>query len=124
MTASVYTSEQIDALLKPITDAIAQMQQTLQALQQQVTALTPAKPKESKEGTTITPGSGTITDSNGDVWSITQALFIQKNGLNAYNNWQSTELAYHNHGIYQFGLDKRWWQWTGAAFVGPVAAPV
>jgi hypothetical protein len=124
VTATLYTSEQVDALLKPLTDDIAQMQTALGALQQQVAALTPAKVRESKEGTTITPGAGTLVDSNGDVWALTAATFIQKDGLNAYNNWQSNKAVYHDHAVYILGLDANWYQWTGAAFVRALTPPV
>lgn len=126
MTASIYTSEQIDALLAPITKAIAQLQSAVQALQQQVTALqqpAPSPSNESKEGTKITPGSGSIVDQNGDTWAISSAFFIQKNGANAFNGWQSREGLYHDHTVYILGLDGNWYDWTGSAFVRAIAAP-
>jgi hypothetical protein len=124
VTAVLYTSEQVDALLKPLSEGMAQMQKALDALQQQVDGLAPAKVKESKEGTSIAAGTGTIIDGNGDVWALTAATFIQKDGLNAYNNWQSNKAVYHSHTVYILGLDTNWYQWTGQAFVRALAPPV
>lgn len=78
-------------------------------------------PSESPDRTFIVPAKGAIIDSNGDVWSINAGLLILKNGAMAYNNWQSHELYYLNHTIYQFGLDSKWWGWNGTQFIGPPA---
>lgn len=83
----------------------------------------PVGPTESADMTTVTPGNGTILDTHLDAWSLNTATFIQKNGTNVPQGWQSNKMVYHNHLVYIFGLDGNWYDWNGNAFVGPVAAP-
>lgn len=72
---------------------------------------------------TVTPGSGSVTDSSGNVWSVSTTLFILKNGTNAFNGWQTHQLVGKAGVIYVLGLDGNWYQWNGTAFV-PASAPV
>lgn len=105
--------------------------QTVQAAGGVVLASPPAPPTpapvtltESADMTTVTPGSGTILDSHLDVWNLNSNTLIQRNGVSAYNGWQSHKMVYHNHLVYIFGLDGNWYAWNGSSFgTGPVAAP-
>lgn len=83
----------------------------------------PPGPTESADGTQVTPGNGTIYDASLTQWTLNSGTFIQRNGVNAYNGWQSKQMVYHNHLIFILGLDGNWYSWNGTAFI-PASKPI
>lgn len=84
------------------------------ALAAPVVAATP-----SPSGTIITPGKGSITDSSGNVYVITAAGAIQKNGNALPGGGGTGEIEYYNSVVYfQDASSHTWYTWNGTYFVG------
>jgi hypothetical protein len=69
----------------------------------------------SASGTTITPGTGSITDAANVVWTITSGGVIQKNGTNVQSSGVILGL-YYNGSFYQENNSQNWYQWNGSTW--------
>ena len=90
---------------------------------------------ESAEGTTVTTIGPTITNSIGEVWTLsntgTQPLQVAVNGTPDTTTAQVVKLYYSNHTVYQQNSAGGWWSktkssdaWTTATDPTPVTPPV
>lgn len=116
-----------DAALATVQADIKQLGTDVQVLHDAVNVAPPAPPAptDSPDGTIIQPGSGTVVDLNGDKWTLAADATIDKNGVGAFQGWQSHELVYHNHQVFILGLDGNWYGWTGKDFgQEPVPSPL
>lgn len=71
---------------------------------------------ESADGTSITPGSGTIVDANGNIWTVTSGGQAAENGIVNTTTSAVTEGYYTGHTFYikstntnSLGLSPGWW---------------
>ena len=78
---------------------------------------TPTPATESPNNTRVPPGTR-IVDSSGAVWTLSGQIVL-RNGVDT--GGRGTPLLYCNHFVYVFGLDNRWWRWSGSwAAIGTV----
>jgi len=68
----------------------------------------------SPDGTTV-PTVSQIVDSNLAVWTIGPGSAILRNGVSAAGGI-GTKIQWQSGGIYVFGTDSNWWQWTGSGW--------
>ena len=70
----------------------------------------------SSSGTTITPGSGTITDGSCNSWTVTSGGLIAKNGVTnaSYSGGGVILMLYYNGSVYQENSGHSWYQWNGS----------
>lgn len=80
---------------------------------------------ESPNQTVISPGSGSITDAAGNVFTIDAAGNILENGK-AITGGENTKAAeYYNHVSYfQDARTGAWFTWNGSIFVSATAPPI
>jgi hypothetical protein len=67
----------------------------------------------SSNDTTIMPGSGSITDSSGDVFTISDAGTVDMNGGPLGYTANVIEAAYVNGNLWQENSSNLWWEYTG-----------
>jgi hypothetical protein len=83
------------------------------------TPVPPDPSGESAEGTTITPGSGSIRDVDGSTWTVTgDSKTVQLNGYNDGFTPPTAKGYYHDHSFHFMKENGSWFQWTGAAPTG------
>jgi hypothetical protein len=74
----------------------------------------------SPNDTVITPGSGSITDASGNVWTVTTGQVIEENGHEAGTNYNMENAAYVNGNIYgesdNKGSSGVWFEWNGSGW--------
>lgn len=100
-----------------LSNGITQLNADIQTLVTAIQNQPPPAPTESADGTVATPGTGSIIDSTGAVWTLAADATIDRNGAGAYNGWQSHQMVYKSHVVEILGLDGNWYKWNGAAFV-------
>jgi hypothetical protein len=61
----------------------------------------------------ITPGAGSITDSSGDVFTITSSDTVDMNGSPLGYTANVVEAAYINGNFWQENSSHLWWEYTG-----------
>ncbi len=71
------------------------------------------RPSASPSGTTI-PGAAQITDSGGNVWTLSGGVVLE-NGSAAGYSANVSLLLYFNGASYQENTAGGWWTWDGAA---------
>lgn len=71
---------------------------------------TPTPPTGESPNNTRVPAVSQITDSHGDVWTISGG-WIQKNGVTA-SGGQGSQILYCAQMVYVFGGDLQWWKWV------------
>jgi hypothetical protein len=69
----------------------------------------------SPEGTTI-PSATQITDSSGNVWTVSGGIIYENGALAGYSSGV-TSLLYDNNIIYQENAAGGWWSWNGNAWL-------
>lgn len=81
---------------------------------------------ESREGTLITPGVGTITDARGVVYSISTSKAAMENGAVMRNGSGTGAMAYHTRTLYgQDFATGGWYTWNDASKTwAPAPSPV
>jgi hypothetical protein len=67
----------------------------------------------SPNDTTITPGSGTITDTSGNIFAITGAGTVDMNGNPLGYTANVIKAAYVNGNFWQENSSDLWWEYTG-----------
>jgi hypothetical protein len=76
-------------------------------------------PSPSPSPTPVTPGTcvrtTTVTDGNGDVWTIGTNQATLKNGVRAGNGSGSVYTIYSNS-VYVLGTDNNWYKWLGSGW--------
>jgi hypothetical protein len=74
----------------------------------------------SSDATEVPTNASEIVDSSGAVWTIGDALTIQRNGTWAAGGLGS-EILWTGGAIYVLGVDGNWWRWAGAGWmnIGP-----
>ncbi len=65
---------------------------------------------------TISGPNGSITDTNGNIWTITAAGVVNENGTAAGYTANVAELADVNGIIWQENAGHLWWSWTGSTW--------
>jgi cellulase (glycosyl hydrolase family 5) len=78
-------------------------------------------PRVSPSGTTIPPGSQ-ITDSAGNVWTVSGGV-VYENGSTAGYSASVSQLLYYNGVIYQENSSGGWWSWNGSTWVSVAGDP-
>jgi hypothetical protein len=72
----------------------------------------------------ITPGSGSFTDTSGNVYTIDTSDNADENGSPMAGGSNTGEMAYVNQQVYaQDATTLNWFLWNGSAFTGPVTLP-
>jgi hypothetical protein len=69
----------------------------------------------SPNGTTI-PSTTQITDSNGNVWTVSGGVVLENGALAGYSNGAAL-LLYDNNTIYQENSAGGWWSWNGSSWL-------
>jgi hypothetical protein len=69
----------------------------------------------SPSGTNI-PAVAQITDSSGDVWTVSGGVIYENGAPAGYSN-EATLLLYDNNIIYQENSAGSWWSWNGSSWV-------
>jgi len=72
-------------------------------------------PSESATCTTITQEGQTITDGDGNSWTV-QGGVVDENGQPAGYSANVTKLAYVNHAVSQQNSAGGWWSWSGGTW--------
>jgi len=78
----------------------------------------------SPSGTSI-PSTSKITDSSGNVWTVSGGVVYENGKMAGYSN-AVKELLYENNIIYQENSGGDWWSWNGSTWSGtsnPTEAP-
>jgi hypothetical protein len=70
----------------------------------------------SPNGTTVPDNAAKIVDNTGAVWTLGANRVILRNGVQA-NGGLGSAIEWSNNTIYVYGVDGRWWAWTGAGWV-------
>ena len=76
---------------------------------------------ESPSGTVITPGTGSITDSNNTAWSINSSGVIVRDSAADTSTAAVIKIEYLNKVIYQENKANNWWSWTSNAWQATAA---
>jgi len=69
----------------------------------------------SPDGATVPTNASQIIDSSGAVWTIGSGGAILRNGAQA-NGGLGSQILWKGGVIYVYGVDGRWWLWTGSAW--------
>jgi hypothetical protein len=77
----------------------------------------------SANGAMVTPGNGSLLDGSRNVWTITAAGVVQKNGANAGYTANVVKLLWFNNTIYQTNSSGGWWSWTGSDWLQVAGDP-
>jgi hypothetical protein len=72
----------------------------------------------SPDDTRITPGTGSITDATGNVWTITPAGTIARNNVNDTTTKNVTLMALEKGVIWQQNTAGSWYSWLGSSWSG------
>jgi hypothetical protein len=75
----------------------------------------PRSAPTSPNGTTI-PSASQITDSTGNVWTVSGGVIYENAALAGYSSGVAL-LLYDNNIIYQENTAQGWWSWTGSMWV-------
>jgi hypothetical protein len=75
----------------------------------------PRSAPTSPSGTTI-PSAKQITDSSGNVWTVSGGVIYENTALAGYSSGVAL-LLYDNNIIYQENTAKGWWSWNGSMWV-------
>jgi hypothetical protein len=75
-------------------------------------------------GTIITPGSGTLTDSSGNTYTLSSQDVAMENGNAIPGGWGTGEMEYYNGQIYgQDATSQTWYTWNQTSWTSAAAPP-